>query len=153
MLLFMIIYLSCQYSLSVDLIGYVMIIVFIIGVVFSFGFGILVDKFDKKCYMLLVIIVFVSGFIVIFLVNNVMLVVLFFVFINCVYFVFVIVLKVWFVDNFLFISKMKIFLINYIMLNIGWIIGLLFGMLLVMQSINLFFWLVVICFVFFMFFI
>lgn len=109
-----------------------MIIVFIIGVVFSFGFGILVDKFDKKCYMLLVIIVFVSGFIVIFLVNNVMLVVLFFVFINCVYFVFVIVLKVWFVDNFLFISKMKIFLINYIMLNIGWIIGLLFGMLLVM---------------------
>lgn len=153
MLLFMIIYLSCQYSLSVDLIGYVMIIVFIIGVVFSFGFGILVDKFDKKCYMLLVIIVFVSGFIVIFLVNNVMLVVFFFVFINCVYFVFVIVLKVWFVDNFLFISKMKIFLINYIMLNIGWIIGLLFGMLLVMQSINLFFWLVVICFVFFMFFI
>lgn len=153
MLLFMIIYLSCQYSLSVDLIGYVMIIVFIIGVVFSFGFGILVDKFDKKCYMLLVIIVFVSGFIVIILVNNVMLVVFFFVFINCVYFVFVIVLKVWFVDNFLFISKMKIFLINYIMLNIGWIIGLLFGMLLVMQSINLFFWLVVICFVFFMFFI
>ena len=48
----MTIYLSRQYSLSVDLIGYAMTIALTIGVVFSLGFGILADKFDKKRYML-----------------------------------------------------------------------------------------------------
>ena len=43
---FMTIYLSRQYSLSVDLIGYAMTIALTIGVVFSLGFGILADKFD-----------------------------------------------------------------------------------------------------------
>ncbi|STJ29347.1 major facilitator superfamily protein [Escherichia coli] len=38
---FMTIYLSRQYSLSVDLIGYAMTIALTIGVVFSLGFGIL----------------------------------------------------------------------------------------------------------------
>lgn len=74
---FMTIYLSRQYSLSVDLIGYAMTIALTIGVVFSLGFGILADKFDKKRYMLLAITVFASGFIAIPLVNNVTLVVLF----------------------------------------------------------------------------
>ena len=41
---FMTIYLSRQYSLSVDLIGYAMTIALTIGVVFSLGFGILADK-------------------------------------------------------------------------------------------------------------
>lgn len=44
---FMTIYLSRQYSLSVDLIGYAMTIALTIGVVFSLGFGILADKFDN----------------------------------------------------------------------------------------------------------
>ncbi len=72
---FMTIYLSRQYSLSVDLIGYAMTIALTIGVVFSLGFGILADKFDKKRYMLLAITAFASGFIAIPLVNNVTLVV------------------------------------------------------------------------------
>ncbi len=62
---FMTIYLSRQYSLSVDLIGYAMTIALTIGVVFSLGFGILADKFDKKRYMLLAITAFASGFIAI----------------------------------------------------------------------------------------
>lgn len=74
---FMTIYLSRQYSLSVDLIGYAMTIALTISVVFSLGFGILADKFDKKRYMLLAITAFASGFIAIPLVNNVKLVVLF----------------------------------------------------------------------------
>ncbi|CDL41411.1 Putative transport protein [Citrobacter freundii] len=45
---FMTIYLSRQYQLSVDLIGYAMTVALTIGVVFSLGFGILADKFDKK---------------------------------------------------------------------------------------------------------
>ena len=74
----MTIYLSRQYSLSVDLIGYAMTIALTISVVFSLGFGILADKFDKKRYMLLAITAFASGFIAIPLpVNNVKLVVLF----------------------------------------------------------------------------
>ncbi|EOJ4660684.1 MFS transporter [Escherichia coli] len=73
---FMTIYLSRQYSLSVDLIGYAMTIALTIGVVFSLGFGILADKFDKKRYMLLAITAFASGFIAIPLVNNVTLLVM-----------------------------------------------------------------------------
>ena len=92
---FMTIYLSRQYSLSVDLIGYAMTIALTIGVVFSLGFGILADKFDKKRYMLLAITAFASGFIAIPLVNNVTLVVLFFALINCAYSVFATVLKAW----------------------------------------------------------
>lgn len=90
---FMTIYLSRQYSLSVDLIGYAMTIALTIGVVFSLGFGITADKFDKKRYMLLAITAFASGFIAIPLVNNVKLVVLFFALINCAYSVFATVLK------------------------------------------------------------
>lgn len=74
---FMTIYLSRQYSLSIDLIGYAMTIALTIGVVFSLGFGILADKFDKKRYMLLAITAFASGFIAIPLVDSVTLVVLF----------------------------------------------------------------------------
>lgn len=120
---FMTIYLSRQYSLSVDLIGYAMTIALTIGVIFSLGFGILADKFDKKRYMLLAITAFASGFIAIPLVNNVTLVVLFFALINCAYSVFATVLKAWFADNLSSNSKTKIFSINYTMLNIGWTIG------------------------------
>lgn len=74
---FMTIYLSRQYGLSVDLIGYAMTIALTIGVVFSLGFGILADKFDKKRYMVLAIVAFGSGFIAIPLVHNVSLVVSF----------------------------------------------------------------------------
>lgn len=142
---FMTIYLSRQYNLSVDLIGYAMTIALTIGVVFSLGFGILADKFDKKRYMLLAITAFASGFIAIPLVNNVTLVVLFFALINCAYSVFATVLKAWFADNLSSTSKTKIFSINYTMLNIGWTIGPPLGTLLVMQSINLPFWLAAIC--------
>ncbi|EHP3424904.1 efflux MFS transporter YdeE [Escherichia coli] len=150
---FMTIYLSRQYSLSVDLIGYAMTIALTIGVVFSLGFGILADKFDKKRYMLLAITAFASGFIAIPLVNNVTLVVLFFALINCAYSVFATVLKAWFADNLSSTSKTKIFSINYTMLNIGWTVGPPLGTLLVMQSINLPFWLAAICSAFPMFFI
>lgn len=64
-----------------------------IGVVFSLGFGILADKFDKKRYMLLAICGFASGFIAIPLVHNVVVVVLLFALINCAYSVFATVLK------------------------------------------------------------
>lgn len=119
---FMTIYLSRQYGLSVDLIGYAMTIALTIGVVFSLGFGILADKFDKKRYMVLAIVAFGSGFIAIPLVHNVSLVVLLFALINCAYSVFATVLKAWFADNLSSTSKTKIFSINYTMLNIGWTI-------------------------------
>lgn len=54
-------------------------------------------------------------------------------------------LKAWFADNLSSTSKTKIFSINYTMLNIGWTIGPPLGTLLVMQSINLPFWLAAIC--------
>ncbi len=112
----------------------------------ALGFGILADKFDKKRYMLLAITAFASGFIAIPLVNNVTLVVLFFALINCAYSVFCYrVESPGFADNLSSTSKTKIFSINYTMLNIGWTIGPPLGTLLVMQSINLPFWLAAIC--------
>lgn len=49
---FMTIYLNRQYGLGVDLIGYALTSALTIGVIFSLGFGILADKFDKSatCY-------------------------------------------------------------------------------------------------------
>lgn len=141
---FMTIYLSRQYSLSVDLIGYAMTIALTIGVVFSLGFGILADKFDKKRYMLLAITAFASGFIAIPLVNNVTLVVLFLPLLTAPT-PFCYRAETWFADNLSSTSKTKIFSINYTMLNIGWTIGPPLGTLLVMQSINLPFWLAAIC--------
>ena len=138
---FMTIYLSRQYNLSVDLIGYAMTVALTIGVVFSLGFGILADKFDKKRYMLLAICGFASGFIAIPLVHNVVIVVLLFALINCAYSVFATVLKAWFADNLSATNKTKIFSLNYTVLNIGWTVGPPLGTLLVMQSINLPFWL------------
>lgn len=85
---FMTIYLNRQYGLGVDLIGYALTSALTIGVVFSLGFGILADKFDKKRYMLLAITAFACGFIAIPMVHNVILVVLLFALINCAYSVF-----------------------------------------------------------------
>lgn len=133
---FMTIYLSRQYSLSVDLIGYAMTIALTIGVVFSLGFGITADKFDKKRYMLLAITAFASGFIAIPLVNNVTLVVLFLPSLTAPI-PFLLPCWLWFADNLSSTSKTKIFSINYTMLNIGWTVGPPLGTLLVMQSINL----------------
>lgn len=45
---FMTIYLTRVYDMSVENIGYALTVALTIGVVFSLGFGILADKFDKK---------------------------------------------------------------------------------------------------------
>lgn len=74
---FMTIYLTRVYQMSVANIGYALTIALTIGVVFSMGFGITADKFDKKRYMLLSILAFIAGFVAIPLVNNVTTVVLF----------------------------------------------------------------------------
>lgn len=142
---FMTIYLNRQYALSVDLIGYAMTVALTIGVIFSLGFGILADKFDKKRYMLVAICAFAFGFIAIPQVHSVPLVVLLFALINCAYSVFATVLKAWFADNLSATAKTKIFSLNYTVLNIGWTIGPPLGTLLVMQSINLPFWLAAVC--------
>lgn len=74
---FMTIYLTRVYDMSVENIGYALTVALTIGVVFSLGFGILADKFDKKRYMLIAIVAFIAGFVAIPLVNNVTLVALF----------------------------------------------------------------------------
>ncbi|XTZ36608.1 efflux MFS transporter YdeE [Salmonella enterica] len=142
---FMTIYLNRQYGMAVDQVGYALTIALTIGVVFSLGFGMLADKFDKKRYMLLAIIVFIVGFSAIPLTHNAGLVVLFFAIINCAYSVFSTVLKAYFADTLTATVKAKIFSLNYTFLNIGWTIGPPLGTLLVMQSINLPFWLAAVC--------
>lgn len=142
---FMTIYLTRQYAMKVDTIGYAMSIALVIGVVFSLGFGILADRFDKKRYMLVAIAFFICGFVAIPLVHNVTLVVFFFSLINCSYSVFSTVLKAYFSDTLTASTKARVFSLNYSFLNIGWTIGPPLGTLLVMHSINLPFWLAAIC--------
>ncbi|KNC90412.1 efflux MFS transporter YdeE [Trabulsiella odontotermitis] len=142
---FMTIYLTRQFALGVDQIGYAMTVALTIGVVFSLAFGILADKFDKKRYMLISIAAFIGGFVAIPLVNNVILVVLFFAVINCAYSVFATVLKAYFADTLESTAKARIFSLNYTFLNMGWTVGPPLGTWLVMISINLPFWLAAIC--------
>lgn len=142
---FMTIFLTRQYQLEVDKIGYAMSIALTVGVVFSMGFGILADKFDKKRYMLVAVAAFICGFVAIPLVNSVPLVVFFFALINCAYSVFSTVLKAWFADVLTPEKKARIFSLNYTFLNIGWTVGPPLGTLLVMHSINLPFWLAAAC--------
>lgn len=142
---FMTIFLTRQYQLEVDKIGYAMSIALTVGVVFSMGFGILADKFDKKRYMLVAVTAFICGFVAIPLVNSVPLVVFFFALINCAYSVFSTVLKAWFADVLTPEKKARIFSLNYTFLNIGWTVGPPLGTLLVMHSINLPFWLAAAC--------
>nr|VUD32053.1 transport protein [Raoultella sp. NCTC 9187] len=142
---FMTIFLTRQYQLGVDKIGYAMSIALTVGVVFSMGFGILADKFDKKRYMLVAVTAFICGFVAIPLVNSVPLVVFFFALINCAYSVFSTVLKAWFADVLTPEKKARIFSLNYTFLNIGWTVGPPLGTLLVMHSINLPFWLAAAC--------
>jgi MFS family permease len=142
---FMTIYLTRQYQLEVDKIGYALSSALIVGVLFSMGFGILADKFDKKRYMTLAVLAFIGGFIAIPLVNSVALVVFFFALINCAYSVFSTVLKAWFADVLSPEKKAQIFSLNYTFLNIGWTVGPPIGTLLVMHSINLPFWLAAGC--------
>lgn len=142
---FMTIYLTRQYAMTVDTIGYAMSIALVIGVLFSLGFGILADKFDKKRYMLIAVAFFICGFVAIPLVHSVVLVVFFFSLINCSYSVFSTVLKAYFSDTLAPTTKAKVFSLNYTFLNVGWTIGPPIGTLLVMKNINLPFWLAAIC--------
>ena len=142
---FMTIYLTRRFQLEVDVIGYALSVALVVGVIFSMGFGILADKFDKKRYMLIAIVAFIAGFVAIPLVNNVMLVVLFFALINCAYSVFSTVLKAWFADVLTSSEKARVFSLNYSFLNIGWTIGPPIGTLLVMYSLQLPFWLAAFC--------
>lgn len=142
---FMTIYLTRVYNMSVENIGYALTIALTIGVVFSMGFGILADKFDKKRYMLISIVAFIAGFVAIPLVDNVTLVVVFFALINCAYSVFSTVLKAWFSDVLTSSEKARVFSLNYSFLNIGWTIGPPIGTLLVMYSLQLPFWLAAFC--------
>ncbi len=96
---FMTIYLTRRFQLEVDVIGYALSLALVVGVLFSMGFGILADRFDKKRYMVWSVLVFILGFSAIPLVNNAPLVVIFFALINCAYSVFSTVLKAWFADR------------------------------------------------------
>ncbi|MDX6022193.1 efflux MFS transporter YdeE [Scandinavium sp. V105_16] len=142
---FMTIYLTRQYGMSVEAIGYALTLALTVGVVFSLGFGILADKFDKKRYMIVAILAFIAGFAAIPLVNSIPLVVFFFSLINCAYSVFSTVLKAWFADVLSVGEKARIFSLNYSFLNIGWTVGPPIGTWLVMYSLQLPFWLATVC--------
>ncbi|WP_435953666.1 efflux MFS transporter YdeE [Dryocola sp. BD626] len=138
---FMTIYLSRQYDMPLQEIGLALTIALTAGVFFSLWFGILADKFDKKKYMLIAITLFLGGFVAIPLVNNAVLVVVFYSLINCAYSVFSTVLKGYFSDTLEIHQKPKVFSLNYTFSNIGWTVGPPIGTLAVLYSTNLPFWL------------
>ena len=138
---FMAIYLSRQYGMAVDQVGVALTVALTTGVLFSLGFGIIADKFDKKRYMLMAIVVYIAGFIAIPLTHNIALVVVFFSLINCAYSVFATVLKAYFADTLPPARKTKVFSLNYTFVNMGWTVGPPIGTGLLMYSADLPFWL------------
>ena len=138
---FMAIYLSRQYDMAVDQVGVALTVALTTGVLFSLGFGIIADKFDKKRYMLMAILVYIAGFIAIPLTHNIALVVVFFSLINCAYSVFATVLKAYFADTLPPARKTKVFSLNYTFVNMGWTVGPPIGTGLLMYSADLPFWL------------
>ncbi|HCM63657.1 MAG TPA: transporter [Morganella sp. (in: Bacteria)] len=138
---FMAIYLSRQYGMAVDQVGIALTVALTTGVLFSLGFGIIADKFDKKRYMLVSILVYIAGFIAIPLTHNIALVVIFFSLVNCAYSVFATVLKAYFADTLPPARKTKVFSLNYTFVNMGWTVGPPIGTALLMYSANLPFWL------------
>ncbi|MDX7986522.1 efflux MFS transporter YdeE [Xenorhabdus sp. 12] len=134
---FMAIYLSREYDMPVDQVGFALTAALSFGVLFSIGFGILSDRLDKKRCMLLAIIVFICGFITIPQVNSASLVVVFLSLINCSYTVFSTVLKAYFADTLPASAKTKVFSMNYTCTNIGWTIGPPLGTWLMVYSMNL----------------
>lgn len=140
---FMAIYLTRKYDMGVEVVGVAMTIALTIGVIFSLLFGILADRFDKKRYMLLSVMVFICGFIAIPLIHHAALVVICFALINCAYSVFSIVLKGYFSDTLDPAIKAKVFSLNYTFVNIGWTIGPPLSTLIVMHNIDMPFWLAV----------
>ncbi|MBW5406049.1 efflux MFS transporter YdeE [Morganella morganii] len=138
---FMAIYLSRQYGMEVDQVGIALTVALTTGVLFSLGFGIIADKFDKKRYMLMAIVVYIAGFIAIPLTHNIALVVVFFSLINCAYSVFATVLKAYFADTLPPARKTKVFSLNYTFVNMGWTVGPPIGTGLLMYSADLPFWL------------
>ncbi len=95
---FMTIYLTRRFQLEVDVIGYALSLALVVGVLFSMGFGILADRFDKsaiwcgQCWCLFSASAQYRWSIT-------PLVVIFFALINCAYSVFSTVLKAWFADR------------------------------------------------------
>lgn len=142
---FMTIYLTRRFQLEVDVIGYALSVALVVGVIFSMGFGILADKFDKKRYMLIAIVAFIVGFIAIPAVNSVALVVFFFLIDQLRLFGFLHGTESLVCRRADAGEKARIFSLNYTFLNIGWTVGPPIGTLLVMQSINLPFWLAALC--------
>ncbi|RUT65235.1 transporter [Morganella morganii] len=138
---FMAIYLSRQYGMAVDQVGVALTVALTTGVLFSLGFGIIADKFDKKRYMLMAIVIYIAGFIAIPLTHNIALVVVFFSLINCAYSVFATVLKAYFADTLPPARKTKVFSLNYTFVNMGWTVGPPIGTGLLMYSADLPFWL------------
>lgn len=138
---FMAIYLSKAYQMSVDGVGAALTLAMTMGVLFSLGFGVLADRFDKKRYMLIAIAIFIAGFAAIPLVNHATLVVLLFAVINCAYSVFSTVLKSYFSDTLGVGVRARIFSLNYTFVNIGWTIGPPLATWLVLYGLNMPFWL------------
>ena len=95
---FMTIYLTRRFQLEVDVIGYALSLALVVGVLFSMGFGILADRFDKsaiwcgQCWYLFSASAQYRWSIT-------PLVVIFFALINCAYSVFSTVLKARFADR------------------------------------------------------
>ena len=142
---FMTIYLTRRFGMDVESIGYALTLALTVGIVFSLGFGIFADKFDKKRYMLAAVAAFIGGFVAIPLVDSVALVVFFFSLINCAYSVFSTVLMAWFSVSLAGGEKARIFSLNYSVVNIGWTVGPTIGTWLVMYGLQLPFWLAAVC--------
>ncbi|WP_145594559.1 MFS transporter [Yersinia aleksiciae] len=128
---FITIYLAEHFQLAPDKIGLVLGASLTLGIFASLYGGYLVDKFNKKRLILLAITLFAATFFTLPWIEHPAWIILILALLHSAYSVYVIAIKACFADWLPVNERIKAFSANYTLVNVGWAVGPVLGMLVV----------------------
>lgn len=128
---FITIYLAEHFQLAPDKVGLVLGASLTLGIFASLYGGYLVDKFNKKQLILLAITLFAATFFTLPWIEHPAWIILILALLHSAYSVYVIAIKACFADWLPVNERIKAFSANYTLVNVGWAVGLVLGMLVV----------------------
>ncbi|MDA5498468.1 MFS transporter [Yersinia aleksiciae] len=128
---FITIYLAEHFQLAPDKVGLVLGASLTLGIFASLYGGYLVDKFNKKQLILLAITLFAATFFTLPWIEHPAWIILILALLHSAYSVYVIAIKACFADWLPVNERIKAFSANYTLVNVGWAVGPVLGMLVV----------------------
>ncbi|AKP32403.1 MFS transporter [Yersinia aleksiciae] len=128
---FITIYLAEHFQLAPDKVGLVLGASLTLGIFASLYGGYLVDKFNKKRLILLAITLFAATFFTLPWIEHPAWIILILALLHSAYSVYVIAIKACFADWLPVNERIKAFSANYTLVNVGWAVGPVLGMLVV----------------------